>query len=280
MKLLERGRARWRSSSRWATVAAGASVLLLLAAVVAVGFLLGRQSAFDELRARGVWRVAMDPSFPPFQNLDVSSGQVVGLDVDLARAIGGVWAIRTDIVSLGFDELLDAVAAHQVDAAISALPIQPERTEEVRFSEPYVQAGVVLAVPRGSAVQAVSDLAGRRVAVEWGSQGDAEARRLLEASARAFEIVPHETVTTALDALAGGAVDAAIVDAISLALHPASEGLAAVGQPLVSDPYVVVVPADAPDLLSEVNRALRLLETDGTLETIRDRWLRPPAAGD
>ena len=33
------------------------------------------------------------------------------------------------------------------------------------------------------------------------------------------------------------------------------------------------------DLLQEVDRALRLLETDGILEAIRDRWLRPPAAG-
>lgn len=277
MRWLARGRAIWRSCSRGARVAAGAGLLLVLAAILAGVFLAGRQSAFDELRTRGVWRVAMDPSFPPFQNLDAASGQVVGLDVDLARAIGDAWAIRTEIVSLGFDELLDAVAAHQVDAAISALPMQPERTEEVRFSEPYVQAGVVLAARRGSAVQGAADLAGLRVAVEWGSQGDAEARRLLDTPAGAFDIVPYETVTAALDALDSGEVDAAIVDAISLALHPSPAGLTAVGQPLISDPYVVVVPADAPDLLQEVNRALRLLETDGTLEAIRERWLRPPA---
>lgn len=279
MRLLSRGLAIWRSWPRRARAAAGSGLLLVLAALLAGVLLLGRQGAFDELRARGVWRVAMDPSFPPFQNLDVASGQVVGLDADLARAIGDAWTIRTEIVSLGFDELLDAVAAHQVDAAISALPIQPERTEEVRFSEPYVQAGVVLAVPRGRAVEGAADLAGLRVAVEWGSQGDAEARRLLEASAGAFDIVPYETVTAALDALAGGEADAAIVDAISLALHPSGASVVAVGAPLVSDPYVVVVPADAPDLLQEVDRALRLLETDGTLEAIRDRWLRPPAAG-
>ncbi len=92
----------------------------------------------------------MDPSFPPFENLDITTGRVVGLDADLAAALGGELGIKTEIVSLGFDELIDAVAAHRIDAAISALPVLPERTQDVRFSAPYVQAGVVLAVPQGS----------------------------------------------------------------------------------------------------------------------------------
>ena len=75
---------------------------------------------------------------------------MVGLDADLARALGGQLKIRTEIVSLGFDELIDAVAAHRIDAAISALPVLPERTQDVRFSDAYVQAGVVLAVPKGA----------------------------------------------------------------------------------------------------------------------------------
>jgi ABC-type amino acid transport substrate-binding protein len=221
----------------------------------------------------------MDPSFPPFENLDVASGEVVGLDAGLARALGDELQIRTEIISLGFDELLDAVAAHRVDAAISALPVIPERTEDVRFSEPYVQAGVMLAVRGGSPVAGPADLTGKRVAVEWGSQGDAEARRLLvgdeESAERRFELLPKETVTAALDALVAGEADAAIVDAISLALYPQTGQLTTVGEPLLSDPYVVVVAYDAPDLLRAVNDALRRLEADGTLNSLRGRWLRP-----
>ncbi len=146
--------------------------LVVLALALTGWFVLrGRGGALDDIRARGVWQVGMDPSFPPFENLDVAAGQVVGLDADLARALGGRLGIRTQITSLGFDELIDAVAAHRVDAAISALPVIPERTQGVRFSDPYVQAGVVLAARRDSGIAGPGDLAGRRVAVEWGSQG-------------------------------------------------------------------------------------------------------------
>jgi ABC-type amino acid transport substrate-binding protein len=247
-----------------------------LLALLAFLLLRDRPDALREIQARGAWRVGMDPSFPPFEFVD-GDGQAAGLDVDLARAIGGELGIETELVILGFDELMDAVAAHRVDAAISALPILPERTQEVRFSDPYAQAGVVLAVRRGSPIRAPGDLAARTVAVEWGSQGDAAARRLNSDAAPPFALQPFDTVTAALDALAAGEVDAALVDAISLATHPAAAKLTAPGDPLVSDPYVVVVPADAPDLLDAVNGALAALERDGRLEGLREKWLRPPA---
>ena len=253
------------------------ALVLALAILALAAFLLlrDRPDSLRELQARGAWRVGLDPSFPPFEFVD-GAGQAAGLDADLARALGQRLGIRTDIVTLGFDELIDAVAARRVDAAISALPEQPERTQEVHFSAPYVQAGVVLAARVDAPVRSTGDLAGKRVAVEWGSQGDAAARRLLEAAeGPGFTIAPYDTVTAALDALANGEVDAAIVDAISLATHPRAAALAARGAPLVSDPYVVVVAADAPGLLNAINAALRDLESDGTLDQLRAQWLRP-----
>lgn len=249
-----------------------------LAALALTGWLVfrGRGGALQDIQKRGSWRVGMDPSFPPFENLDVGSGQVVGLDADLARALGGQLKIKTEITSVGFDELIDAVAAHRIDAAISALPVIPERTQDVRFSDPYVQAGVVLVVPEGSAIRGTADLAGRRVAVEWGSQGDAEARRLLAANELQFELLPRDTVTAALDATVAGEADAAIVDAVSLALYSQAAQLSPVGEPLLPDPYVVVVAHDAPDLAAAINKALRALESDGALNALRERWLRPP----
>ena len=130
-----------------------------------------------------------------------------------ARSSGSTWTWRArsggaagdqDARSsaLGFDELIDAVAAHRVDAAISALPVIPERTQDVRFSDPYVQAGVVLAVqqaagaiggpparPGGPAGGGGVGQPGRcRGAAAAGGQSDRAASNLL----------PKDTVTAAL----------------------------------------------------------------------------------
>jgi ABC-type amino acid transport substrate-binding protein len=250
---------------------------LVLAALVAGALLwLRRDATSARIRESGVWRVGMDPSFPPFESIDPSTGRPVGLDVDLVNAIAGRWGVRAEIVSLGFDELVDAVAARRVDSAVSALPMFEWRTQEVSFSAPYIEAGVVLAVPPGSTIGGPEDLAGRRVAAEWGSEGDAQARELQRRLEGRLELVLRESAVAAMEAVAGSQADAAVTDAVSLALFNKDGGdLVAVGQPLRSDPYVVVVPKGAPLLLADVNQALAAMEADGTLAALRAKWLGP-----
>ncbi|MGQ9767785.1 MAG: ABC transporter substrate-binding protein [Anaerolineae bacterium] len=252
-------------------VAAG---LLALAPLLLRFGVVGRDPIWARIQERGVWRVGMDPSFPPFE-YPAADGRPIGLDVDLAEAIAATWGVRVEIVGVGFDELLDAVHVHQVDSALSALPVVPHRTRDVSFSDPYIEAGLVLAVPDASELQGVEGLRGRRLAVEWGSNGDAEARALSRRWDGELVLVLQDSVTAALDAVLAGQADAALVDAISLALYTRREQLRTAGPAVVSDPYVVVVPADAPQLLQAVNRALAELGANSTLAEIQERWLRP-----
>ena len=259
---------------RWLAIVTLVLVAALLIAIRA-GVFRDADAAWLRVQETGVWRVGMDPSFPPFESLD-AAGRPVGFDVDLAEAIAAHWGVRVAIGGIGFDQLIDAVAAQQVDSALSALPRFPERAKEVSFSSPYVEAGIVIAVPAGSDIGRADDLSGRKVAAEWGSAGDAEARGLRARLSGGLELVLRESGELALGAVLSGEADAAVVDAISLALFdPAGEQLMSVGPPLRPDPYVAIVPADAPDLLGHVNEALAALETDGVLPALRARWLSP-----
>jgi polar amino acid transport system substrate-binding protein len=250
-------------------------LLVVAAAGLATRAVLAdRDSTWERIRQTGVWRVGMDPSFPPFENLDGATGQPVGLDVDLANAIASRWGVRAEIVGVGFDELLDAVTAYRVDSAISALPVVEHRTREVAFSAPYVEAGVLLVALRENAIAKLEDLAGRRLAAEWGSAGDAQARVLQREFNGNLTLVLRESPDLALQAVLDGEADAAAVDAVSLALFDAGKDrLITIGEPLQSEPYVIVVPAHAPKLLAAINETLADLAADGTLAAIQARWL-------
>jgi polar amino acid transport system substrate-binding protein len=214
----------------------------------------------------------MDASFPPFQALD-EAGRPVGFDVDLARAIAAQWGVEAQIEGLGFDGLVDAVYAGRIDSAISALPYQPERTQDVAFSDAYFEAGLVLVTPAGSDVVAsVNDLTGRRLAVEWGSEGDVQAR-LLRRRFPNLALAPLDTPQAALLAVAEGQADAALVDHISALQFTASDQRLSISpQVVVSDPYVIVLPRKAPELQAQVAQALRALQADGTLDALEARW--------
>jgi ABC-type amino acid transport substrate-binding protein len=247
----------------------------------------GRDTTLAHINQTKVWRVGMDPSFPPFEQLD-AAGRPTGFDVELAQAIGRKLGVQVEIVSIGFDQLLDAVAVHRVDSAISALTMVEDRPRDVWYSAPYQEAGLVLVAPRGSPITGLAALAGHRVAAEWGSEGDAAARSQQQALAGAsgnataavgtpthavaLELVLRDTPNAALDAVTQGEADAAIVDAVSLALYRGGD-LVTVGPPVRSDPYVVVVPARASQLLKAINEALAALQADGTLAQLRARWL-------
>jgi ABC-type amino acid transport substrate-binding protein len=251
-----------------------ALVLIATIGLLTRAILSGRDPTWQRIQRTGVWRVGMDPSFPPFENLDGTTQKPVGLDVDLANAIAAHWGIRSELVAMGFDELVDAVTAHRVDSALSGLPVFEYRTQEVSFSAPYVEAGILLVVPSGSAITQAADLAGRRLSAEWGSAGDAEARELQRQFGGNLFLVLRETPDAALQAVLDGEADAAAADAVSLALFSAgNESLVAINDPLQSDPYVIVAPAGAPKLLAAINEALAALEADGTLDAIRTKWL-------
>ncbi len=285
LRLLRRGNAQeghpgsptgFRSVLWW-QVALGLvlmAILVLAARSVTRAVLANRDPTWEHIQQSGVWRVGMDPSFPPFENLDGATGQPVGLDVDLANAIADRWGVRAEIVGVGFDELLDAVTAYRVDSAISALPVVEHRTREVSFSAPYVEAGILLVASRENAITKSGDLAGRRLAAEWGSAGDAQARALQRELGGNLTLVLRESPDLALQAMLAGEADAAAVDAVSLALFEAGKGrLSVIGEPLQSEPYVIVVPVHAPKLLAAINATLAEMSADGTLAAIKARWL-------
>ncbi len=274
---------RRRQRVDWLRWGVAGLALLLLLAILAVrltegpGFLFLRQDhTWQTMQARGSWRVGMDPSFPPFEFLD-EQGSPVGFDVDLARHLAQGWGLRLEIAAMGYDSLLDAVKAGQVDAAISAIPYDPRMTQDFAFSEPYFEAGVRLVVRQGSPIQAVADLAGRRVAVEWGSLGDMVGRHLQREDI-AMELVPYATPQEAVDALVNDAtIDALLIDNVTLR-EAQGQGapIVAVGPALESNPYVIVLPLPASQLQEEVARALQAMVADGTLAELEARWFGAP----
>ena len=254
-----------------------AACALVAVAVVFGGWRILRQgrqpvdATWLQMQERGSWRVGMDPSFPPFETLD-AQGAPVGYDVDLAREIASQWGLELEIISIGYDSLLDALLVDRVDAVISAFPFNARMTKDIHYSPPYFEAGVRLVVSADAAFEDIEELAGRTIAVEWGSRGDAVARRLQRAGAT-FERLPFQTPQEAIDALVSGASDALLIDGVTLRLAQ-GEGkpVRPAGAALESDPYVIAVSIKAPLLQSALYEALVTLEQEERLDLLEDRW--------
>ncbi|HRJ41508.1 MAG TPA: ABC transporter substrate-binding protein [Caldilineaceae bacterium] len=231
----------------------------------------GEDATWQRIQQSGIWRVGMDPSFPPFDLLD-GEGQPTGYDVELAQALARRWDVELQIVAIGFDGLTDALLAGKIESVISALPYDPRLTEDLSYSASYFEAGIRLAVRNDSPVQSVGDLAGRRLAVEWGSNGDAIARRL-QREDPSLQRLTFPGGQEALQALLTGEADGLLIDGVSLRLFQGSgAALKAAGPALESNPYAIALPVTAHLLRQEIDAALTEFVTTGFLAELEDRW--------
>ena len=255
--------------------------LLAIGLIVVVGllgfwlinryFLASEDTTWQRIRQTGVWRVGMDPSFPPFELLD-DTGQPIGYDVDLAQALAHRWGAQVQIVALGFDGLTDALLAGKVDSILSALPYDPRLTADLSYSDSYFEAGVRLAVVEGSPIWGVDDLAGQRLAVEWGSIGDSQARRLQRADP-SIQRLTFPSAPEAVAALLAGDADGVLVDGVTLRqMQGEGNAISAVGDALEGNPYVIALPVGSHILREEINSALAEFVTTGFLAELEDRW--------
>jgi ABC-type amino acid transport substrate-binding protein len=260
------------SSRQWAVLLIVVILVLSLAPSLARWtWRLLHPSANRPMLPYGELRVGIDASYPPF-GLDMN-GELSGLDVDLAKAVAAEMGVSLRFINMGYDGLYDSLLADQADVLFSALRVDPLRFNDARYTSSYFDAGQVLLRPAGSRINMMADLEGLRLAVEFGTEGDLEARQWQRRLSE-LTILPHDVAAQALDTVLNGQADAALVDAVSARLWMNDhEGLAIAPIYVTNDPYAAAVQIDNARLWAAINAALSSLTEKGTLQEIIDRWL-------
>lgn len=237
-----------------------------------------RSGTWEQIQESGTLRIGVDPTFPPFALADGEN--IGGIDIELGRALATELMLEPQFTYFGYDGLYDALTTGQVDVLISALVIMPERTKDIAYTNPYFDAGLVLAIPNSAGdITSMDDLDGRVVSVEIGALGHVEAlewQRRLEH----LTVQTHTDVHEALDSVVDGRADAALLDSIGGRLYvqsmaPNEKMLTILPAPINSEPFAMAVRIDERELLSRLNTALDDIIRDGTLDDIIAKHLGP-----
>lgn len=217
------------------------------------------------------YKVGLNAEYPPFESVD-ASGNIVGFDPDIISAIAERAGFGVELVNTRWDGIFVALQSGEFDAVISAATIKPERAEIVDFSDPYFNAGQMIAVriEDQEEITTVSDLDGLKVGVQLGTTGD----MWLSDNTKA-EVVRYDEITLAFQALGNGDVDAVFNDGpTSAEIIQSNPELDAtlVGEPLTDELYGIAVNKGKPDLLAMINEGLAAIRADGTYDETYDKW--------
>ena len=213
--------------------------------------------------------VGTEAQFPPFEIVD-SRGNVIGFDVDLMNAIAEDQGFKVKYLDQDFAGLIPALQTGNVDIIASGMTITDEREEQVDFSEPYINAGLALAVLTGNEdIKSVDDLKGKTVAVQTGSTGFLKAEELKKAGIVA-EIKDFPHVNEAIEELKIGGADAMINDLpvteAFIAAQP--DVIKIVGEPLNSEAYGFAVRTGNTELLTKINAGLENVKSSGKYDEL------------
>jgi len=218
-----------------------------------------------------VLRIGIDPSVPPFAYYE---GQdVVGFEIDIARALAAELGLEVQWMALGFDGLYDALRADAADILIASMSPDPLRTNDALYTNAYFDAGLVLVSSADDRFNHMSDISGRMLSYAFGSHAHAESDRWQRRVAP-YTTLPFELPKHALDAVRMGHANAALVSSTDARLylrqHPEWDAYLAF---ITQQPYVIAVNPRLRRLPEAINAALDILEADGTLAMLLRRWL-------
>jgi polar amino acid transport system substrate-binding protein len=213
--------------------------------------------------------VGTEAQFPPFEIVD-SQGNVVGFDVDLLNAIAEDQGFKVEYMDQDFAGLIPALQTGNIDIIASGMTITEEREKEVDFSEPYITAGLAIAVTADNEdIKSVDDLKGKTVAVQTGSTGFMKAEELKEEGVIA-EIKDFPHVNEAIEEMKMGGADAMINDLpVTNAFIAAQPGvIKIVGEPLTSESYGFAVRSGNTEILNKINTGLENVKASGKYDEL------------
>lgn len=244
----------------------------LLSLVLLAGCGQQQKQAASTNTGKKVVKIGSETTFPPFEFQDEKTKEYVGFDIDLAKAVFTKAGYEPEIVSTQFDGLIPALDAGVIDAIVSGMQITEERSKKVLFSNPYYESGQnILVRADNTAIKNWNDLEGKKIGVQIGTTGAAEAKKVPNANIREF----NNTSEANLELKAGG-VDA-VVNSVPVNAYYLKNGGGAKDAKMVGDIHRalycgIAVKKGNTEMVEKINKALEEIKQSGEYDKICEKW--------
>jgi polar amino acid transport system substrate-binding protein len=252
----------------------GVLILLLIA-----GTVLAACGSSDEtgsgdgttyLLEDGVFTFAMSGEYRPFNYVDESSGDLIGFDVEIGKAIADYHGWVANPVATPWSGILSGLKSGNFDAIIGSMGITEERAEQVDFSNSYYLSGAQLFVKNGSNITSLDELPDDVViGVALGTSYEPVAREYSE------NVSTYESDVTALRDLATSEnLDAVITDRLVglIAIEETGFEIEMAGNLIFEEQVAVPVQKGNQELIDKINEAIAAIIADGTYLEISERY--------
>lgn len=230
--------------------------------------LMGLSACQNEPSTKEKLTVGTNSEFPPFEYQE--NGQVVGIDMDIMKAIAEKIDMELVIMDMDFDALPTALSTNQIDCIAAGFSADPTREETMDFSDSYYKASQSILVPADSDIATAADLEGKKLGAQSGTTGDETATNVTGAEAKGYG-----SPMLAVQDMMNGNLDAVIVDKNPAEVIKEQYGdqLKLITDQFPEEEYVIAVNKGNSELLDKINGALKTILSDGTFDGIVKKYV-------
>ena len=220
--------------------------------------------------------MGIDAEYPPFSYID-ANGEYTGFDVEICKAACDLLGWDLQVFGVNWDQKLVQLDAKECDCIWSGMTILDSMKDAgYVLSTPYYDNTQVIMVKEGSDIKSSADLAGKVVAVQLGTSGEAllaDGGDLADLAATFGELTTCDSFLKCFTELGGGAVDAVIVDKpVAVSYAEKNAGFTVLDEGLGAEQYGIAFRADDADLCAAIEGAVAELVSNGAYAEIAAKY--------
>jgi len=227
----------------------------------------------------GKLRVGMSANQPPL-NVKSKSGQMIGLEVDLAKGLAYALGLEVEFVQKPFGQLLPALKKGKVDMVMSGVDITAERTKDFLFVGPYLLSGKSLVTSSKSLANAetVDDI--NTPDVSFVTLKNSTSAMFVKKHVPKAKLITVDDYEQAVAKVIDGSASAMIADlpaCILAVLKNPDAGLITLEEPLSVEPMGIAVSAKDARFYNLIDNYIDAIEATGVLSALRQKWFEDPS---
>lgn len=243
-----------------------------------------------DIKSKGVIKVGSDIAYPPVEFKD-GSGKTVGIDPDIAAALGKVLGVEFQFENGTFDTLVTGLRAKRYDLAMSAMTdtkdrqngVDPETKKKVGEGVDFIDyftAGVSIYTKKGDdqGIKTWADLCGKKIAVQRNTVSNdlAKAESKKCTGGKKIAIESYDNDLQAQTRLRSGGADAGSSDfpvaAYAVKTSGGGKDFQIVGEQVEAAPYGIAVAKGNDQLTKAIQAALDTIIKNGEYGKIIAKW--------
>ena len=205
--------------------------------------------------------LATEAGFAPYEYYQ--DGEIVGVDIDIAREIATSLGKELVIKDVSFDFIINEIKSGKSDIGAAGMSITKERLEEVDFSVEYAVSNQVVIVPMDSKITSIDQISNQRIAVQLGTVADSYVNK----NYKDATVIRQKKYLSMVEDLKAGKVDLIIMDLLPAnEIVKSNDGLKILDEYLFTDKYGMAIKKGNKELLDKVNDVLTRLMSEGKIE--------------